>query len=147
MRLPRLAPEVVSETPVPRPAALGDTERRILVVDDNHDAARALALLLKLSGHEVHTAPDGPSGLDAVAEFQPDVVLLDIGMPGMDGYEVARHIRQSPSLRDVCLVALTGWGQEEDVRFAHASGFDHHLLKPVDLNRLMDTLRLVPRRG
>jgi PAS domain S-box-containing protein len=147
VRLPLLASAVARDAPAPAPPALADAPCRVLVVDDNRDAARALALLLRLSGHEVHTAPDGPSGLDAVASFAPDVVLLDIGMPGMDGYEVARLVRQSPSLRDVCLVALTGWGQEDDIRHAREAGFDHHLLKPVDMNRLTDTLRQVPRRG
>jgi PAS domain S-box-containing protein len=108
VRLPLLAPGAAPDTPIPVPTVLPDAARRILVVDDNRDAVRAITLLLKLWGHEVHTAPDGPSGLDAVAAFAPDVVLLDIGMPGMDGYEVARLIRQSPSLRDVWCVRKPG---------------------------------------
>ena len=121
---------------------------RVLVVDDNVDAAESLALLLRLCG------PRGPRGprragrpLEAAAEFRPDVVLLDIGLPGMDGYEVARRLRRTPRPAAAVLVALTGWGQEEDRRRSREAGFDHHLVKPVDpdaLNRVLADLRLGP---
>jgi PAS domain S-box-containing protein len=108
------------------------TRGRILVVDDSVDSAESLALMLKLSGNEVRTAYDGPGALATAATFAPDVVLLDIGMPGMDGYEVARRLRQQPTLRNALLIAQTGWGQEEDRRRSKEAGFDHHFTKPVD---------------
>ncbi len=114
--------------------------RRVLVVDDNSDAAESLALLLQSAGAEVHTANDGPAGLAAVRRFLPHAVLLDLGMPGMDGFEVARRLRAEPGLAGLVLVALTGWGQEEDRKRTRSSGFDHHLTKPVDVDRLMDIL-------
>ncbi len=110
--------------------------RRVLVVDDNRDAAESLAMLLKLLGSEVHVAYDGPGALEALRTYRPSVVLLDIGMPGMDGHEVARRIRRQPELQDVTLIALTGWGQEEDRRRSQEAGFDYHLIKPVDVGAL-----------
>jgi CheY-like chemotaxis protein len=110
--------------------------QRVLVVDDNRDAAESLGLLLRLGGAEVRVVNDGPSALQALPAYRPTVVLLDIGMPKMDGYEVARQIRQQPEWRDVMLIALTGWGQEEDRRRTSQAGFDHHLLKPADMNAL-----------
>jgi CheY-like chemotaxis protein/two-component sensor histidine kinase len=107
-------------------------ERRILVVDDNRDAADSLAMMLRVSGHAVQTAYDGLAGVQAAAAFRPDVVLLDIGMPKMNGYEAARQIRQQVCGKNTFLVAITGWGQEEDKRRAIEAGFDHHLTKPVD---------------
>ena len=106
--------------------------RRVLIVDDNRDAAESLALLLQLSGYDVRTAHDGLSALQTLDDYTPAVVLLDIGMPGMDGYEVARRVREKPGLQDILLVALTGWGQEEDRRRSNQAGFDRHLVKPVD---------------
>jgi PAS domain S-box-containing protein len=106
--------------------------RRILVVDDNVDAAESMALLLGLGGHAVRTAHDGPSGIQAARELAPDVVVLDIGLPGMNGYEVARALREDPRLRAVILIALTGYGTTEDRGRALGAGFDHHLTKPVD---------------
>jgi len=88
----------------------------------------------------VHTANDGPAGLAGARRFLPHAVLLDLGMPGMDGFEVARHLRAEPGLAGLVLVALTGWGQEEDRKRTRGSGFDHHLTKPVDVDRLMDIL-------
>jgi PAS domain S-box-containing protein len=105
---------------------------RLLVVDDNHDAANSLARLLQLQGHEVRVAYDGPAALKAASSSRPDMVFLDIGMPGMDGYEVARRIRQTPGLENIVLAALTGWGQQEDRRRTAEAGFDHHLVKPVE---------------
>jgi PAS domain S-box-containing protein len=130
----------VVETPVQaRPEASGDREQsragpkcRILVADDLRDSADSLAMMLRLAGHDTQTAHDGLEAVQAAATFRPDVVVLDIGMPKMNGYEAARHIRQQPWGKHMVLVALTGWGQEEDKRRAMEAGFDHHLTKPVE---------------
>jgi CheY-like chemotaxis protein len=110
------------------------------VVDDNVDAAESLALALRLTGHDVRVAHDGPAALEAARDTRPDVVLLDLGMPVMDGFEVARQLRREPGLEGVRLVALTGWGQEEDRRRTRAAGFDEHLVKPVDLGTVQAML-------
>ncbi|HVW00675.1 MAG TPA: ATP-binding protein [Planctomycetaceae bacterium] len=114
--------------------------RRILVVDDNRDAATSLALLLKLLGHEVQIAHDGVEGLEKAESFRPDVILLDIGMPRLNGYETARLIREKPWGGAVELIALTGWGQEDDRRKSHEAGFNTHLVKPVDVATLKKLL-------
>ncbi len=105
---------------------------RILVVDDNVDAAESLSMMLRLSGHEVRAAHGGPSAIDQAATFRPDAVLLDIGMPGMNGYETGRRLRELPGLDKAVLIALTGWGQEEDRQRSKEAGFHAHLVKPVD---------------
>jgi CheY-like chemotaxis protein len=119
--------------------------RRILVVDDSRDAADSLGMLLQFLGADVYTTHDGPAALEAIQTYRPSVVLLDIGMPGMDGYEVARRARQQPGGRDVTLIALTGWGQEEDRRRSKEAGIDHHLVKPVDLGALQALFASLPR--
>ncbi len=113
---------------------------RVLVVDDSRDAAESLALLLRAAGHEVSTAYAGPAALEAARAFRPEAVLLDIGLPGMDGYEVARRLRRESGLDRALLVAVTGYGQDEDRRRAHEAGFDHHLVKPADLETLQGIL-------
>jgi two-component system CheB/CheR fusion protein len=113
---------------------------RILVVDDNDDGAHTLAMLLKLWGHDFRLAHDGPSAVKIADSFRPEVVLLDIGLPGMDGYEVARRLREEAGLKDVFLVAVTGYGQDDDRRRSRESGFDHHLVKPVDPEALEQLL-------
>jgi len=136
VRLPRLGDEQLVSITGPEqqpPATLA--ARRILVVDDNQDAAESLSMLLTMLGADVHVVHTGLDGLEAVAVYQPDVVLLDIGLPDIDGYEVARRIRQQHSA-DIRLIALTGWGQEEDRRRTRAAGFDHHLIKPADIRAL-----------
>jgi signal transduction histidine kinase/integral membrane sensor domain MASE1 len=139
VRLP-LAP--AAESAAARPAAApapprAPGGRRVLVVDDNVDGAESLGLLLSLDGHEVRLAHDGPSALDTARQYQPDVVLLDIGLPdAMDGYEVARRLRSELGLRSALLLALTGFGQEEDRRRSREAGFDDHLVKPVEPARL-----------
>ena len=138
VRIPLSTAVVASAAPRPSPAAAGKP-RRILVVDDNADSAESLAVVLRLSGHDVRTAPDGPAALQAARAGPPDVVLLDIGLPGMSGYDVARELRSAHGARPL-LVALTGYGQPEDRVRSQRAGFDLHLVKPVDLARLEGAL-------
>ena len=114
--------------------------RKILVADDNQDAANTLALLLRLAGHDVRTAHCGQAALTLANEFHPEFALLDIGMPDLNGYDVARELRRTDTGKDVRLIALTGWGQDEDKRRARDAGFDHHLTKPIDPHRLEELL-------
>ena len=127
------------------PSALPVSSRRILVVDDNRDAAESLGVLLTLLGIETRTAHDGVAALRALDEFRPSVMLLDLGMPGMDGIELARRTRQHPLGQHVTLIALTGWGQERDRRSSQEAGIDHHLVKPVDLDTLRQLLASLPQ--
>jgi CheY-like chemotaxis protein len=144
VRLP-LAAAAQAPAPAPHPAALPPPgmqqgSRRVLVADDNADAADSLAELLRAMGHRVWTACDGQDALDKLAEADPEVVLLDLGMPRMDGLEAARRIRQRQGGRPLLLAALTGWGQDSDQRRTQAAGFDCHLVKPVNpeaLRRLL----------
>ncbi len=115
---------------------------RVLIVDDNRDAAVSLGMVLRLQGAEVHTVYDGPSALAALERVRPIAVVLDLGMAGMDGYEVARRIRRDPRFGKVALIALSGWGQEDDFRRTRDAGFDHHLVKPPDLGELQSLLAL-----
>jgi CheY-like chemotaxis protein len=115
--------------------------RRIVVIDDNQDAAESLAMLLRLKGHDVQIAYDGPSGLALALDGAPDCVLVDIGLPGMDGYEVAKRLRSRDGNGRTLLIALTGYGQQEDRARSQQAGFDHHLVKPVAQNVLEDVLR------
>ncbi|HMB02176.1 MAG TPA: ATP-binding protein, partial [Isosphaeraceae bacterium] len=142
VRLPALAPPAKSSTDsaATPPARTTARPRRVLVVDDNVDSAQSLGRLLRRWGHAVEMAHDGPSALAAVATGRPEVILLDIGLPGMDGYEIARQIRRDPPEGTISLVALTGYGQDDDRRRARDAGFDHHLIKPVDLDALRDLL-------
>ncbi len=116
---------------------------RVLVVDDNLDAAESMAELLAMHGHEVRMAHDGPAALEAVQQFQADLVLLDIGLPGLTGLEVARRIRQIPALANIMLVAMTGYGQETDHRNSKEAGFDHHLVKPANFDQVNKILATV----
>jgi CheY-like chemotaxis protein len=109
---------------------------RVLVVDDNEDSAESLSVMLKLEGHETKTAHDGPSALELARAFRPQVTLLDIGLPGMNGYEVARKLRKQRGGRKTTLIAVTGYGQEEDRQKSTEAGFDHHLTKPVNYDTL-----------
>jgi CheY-like chemotaxis protein len=128
----------------PQSAIRNPQSRRVLVVDDNRDAADSLAMMLSLAGHETRTAYDGLEAVQAAAGFRPDVVLLDIGMPKMNGYEAARHLRSQSWGKGMALIALTGWGQEDDKRRALEAGFDHHLTKPVEAAALE---KLLARMG
>jgi PAS domain S-box-containing protein len=138
VRLPAVAETdlVERQEPAGTPAGSQGPRCRILVVDDNRDAADSLALMLQLKGHDIRTAEDGAQGVQIAEEYRPDLVLLDIGMPRMNGYEAARHIRQQPWGKTMRLVALTGWGQDEDKRRAAEAGFDQHLTKPVEHARI-----------
>jgi CheY-like chemotaxis protein len=144
-RLPALAPgssarakEAAVERARPVSGAL-----KILVVEDNADSAESMALLLRLNGHEVRIAHDGPSALADARSFEPQVVLCDIGLPGMDGYEVAARLREQQAFKQTPLIALTGYGQEGSRRRAKEAGFDYHLVKPVEpgaLDTVLDSL-------
>jgi CheY-like chemotaxis protein len=120
--------------------------RRVLVVDDNRDAAESIAMLLRLIGAEVRVAYSGTAALELLTSYRPAVVLMDIGMPEMDGYEVARRIRQQSEFRDLTLIALTGWGQEEARRRSRMAGFDYHLIKPADVGALETLLMSLESR-
>jgi two-component system, chemotaxis family, CheB/CheR fusion protein len=146
VRLPIMMVETATVPPpaMTREPALTAKGLRILIVDDNRDAAGMLAMLLQFSGHETHMAHDGVEAVEATTTLQPDVILLDIGLPRMSGYEAARKIREQQEQRGrPLLVALTGWGQDEDRRRSEEAGFDAHLVKPVDeaaLGKLLDDL-------
>ena len=114
--------------------------RRILVVDDNVDGAETIAMLLMLFGHTVETVHTGPAALEAAQTFQPSVMFLDIDLPGMSGYEVAQQLRSDATMNGLVLIALTGWGSEDDRRRAQNIGFDHHLTKPVEIEKLHSLL-------
>jgi two-component system, OmpR family, response regulator len=126
-----LAPERLAESHVQPAAPPG---LRVLVVDDNVDAAHTLAMLVQLAGHDVRIAYDGPPALTLAQAFQPQVVLLDLNLPAMDGYEVARKLRERPETHEAVLAAVSGWGQLEDRRRSKDAGFDRHFVKPVDPN-------------
>jgi signal transduction histidine kinase len=142
VRLPleQAEPAVAAPTREVDPPAKGARGRRILVVDDNEDSAESLAMLLRRHGNDVRTAYDGRAAVAHAEMFRADVVLLDIGLPLLDGYQAARAIRAQPWGRDITLVAVTGWGQDSDRRLSHEAGFDGHLVKPVDLAELMKLL-------
>ena len=141
VRLPVMqgGPESLPAPPPIRQAAAA-TARRVLVVDDNRDSADSLAELLRMAGHETHTAYDGFEAMEAAAKFRPEVILLDLGLPKLNGYAVARRIREQESNDGVTLVALTGWGQEEDRRRSEEAGFDAHMVKPVEYGALLKIL-------
>jgi CheY-like chemotaxis protein len=119
----------------------------VLVIDDNHDAADSLSTLLGLWGHETRVAYDGPSALAMVAAYRPEFVLLDIGLPELDGYEVARHLRAAGDLGPMTLIAVTGYGQIEDRERSLQAGFDHHLVKPIEPRPLRELLAAEPGLG
>jgi CheY-like chemotaxis protein len=133
-RTPEGEPRPLSE-PLPKATPEG-AGRRVLVVEDSRDAAASLRLLLEVLGYQVRVAYTGSAGLAEAAAWRPEVVVCDIGLPEMDGYEVARRLRRAPGLEGVLLVALTGYGRDEDRRRAFEAGFDHHLTKPADPEEL-----------
>lgn len=147
--LPLAEHGAIAESPARR-SAQHRQARRILIADDSRDGADSLALVLRASGHEVHTAYDGPAAIELAKTTQPDVALLDIGMPEMSGYDVARAIRRLRLGRGMRLIALTGWGQPDHRRRSIEAGFDDHLVKPVDLDVLEELLQMAsptPIRG
>jgi len=142
VRLPALAaasaaqaPSLASAVPI---ATVG--KLRVLVVDDNLDAVQTLGRLVRLLGHVAHLAYDGEQAIAAASEWQPQVILMDIGMPKLNGYEAAQRIRATSWGQHMVLIAATGWGQEDDKRRTKEAGFDHHLVKPVDTNLLRELL-------
>ena len=112
-------------------------------MDDNVDTVTTLAMLVQESGHDVRTAFDGSAVLETALDYRPNVVLLDIGLPGLNGFEVARRLRQQPTLKNVVLVAMTGYGQENDRKRSKEAGFDHHLVKPGDFGKVLQILASV----
>lgn len=132
VRLPRAAVGRAEPSQADAPRC-NDAGHRVLIVDDNADAADSMAALLRVDGQDVRTAHDGPAGLEAARRFKPGVVFLDIGLPGMDGFQVARALRATPETKDCLLIAISGYGQAEDHRQSKEAGFDRHLVKPVDL--------------
>jgi PAS domain S-box-containing protein len=132
--------ELLQKPPAVQQPVPSSVPQRILVVDDNVDAAESLAVLLRLEGHEVRLVPDGPGALAAAQAESPNVVILDLGMPGMDGFEVARRLRALPGTKSTLLVAITGWAREEDRRRCYEAGFDGHLPKPVEWDDLRQFL-------
>ena len=144
VRLPML-PVIPAESPNTNPESLAANHRTsILVVEDNPDSAETLATMLGIIGHDVHVAHDGMSGLALFAQINPSLVLLDIGLPGMSGYEVAERLRAIQPNHSLKIVALTGYGSEADRQRAKAAGFDYHLIKPVDFDVLEKILRQQP---
>jgi CheY-like chemotaxis protein len=132
----------VAEAAVKAPGAAAG--RRILIVDDSEDGAESLAMLLRFAGHETHKAHDGFEAIKAAERLRPDVVLLDIGLPGLNGFEACRRIRSEPWGKDLVMVALTGWGQEEDRQQSREAGFNAHMVKPVDHDVLLQFLDALP---
>ncbi len=132
IRLPLRREQARQAQPSTRPGPERALRRRVLIADDNRDAAESLAMLLQMEGHEVTVVHDGREAITAFEKMRPDAALLDIGMPGLNGYEIARSIRRAPQGRDVTLIAVTGWGQENDKAQASEAGFNHHFTKPVE---------------
>ncbi|MGA8707252.1 MAG: response regulator [Steroidobacteraceae bacterium] len=126
---------------MPDEAPTAATPRRLLIADDNSDAAESLAMLLRLEGHDVTVVANGRQALRAVADVQPEFALLDIGMPDMDGYEVARQLRRIQLPSKLTLIAVTGWGREGDKARASQAGFDYHFTKPIEPDELFELLK------
>jgi two-component system CheB/CheR fusion protein len=114
--------------------------RRLLVVDDNHDSAESMRMMFRLAGHEVRTVHEGSEAVEAAAGFGAQVVLLDIGLPDIDGYEVARRLRADPRTREALIIAITGYGREEDLRKSREAGIDEHVVKPVDPDKVLERI-------
>jgi len=141
VRLPLPAAAAASEAEPARPPAAPGHRHRVLVAEDNPDSASSMSTLLQLMGHEVRVVQDGLQAVACAGEFQPHVVLMDIGLPGCDGYEAARQIRGEPWGREMLLIALTGWGQDADRERSRRAGLDHHFVKPVEPVRLEELLQ------
>jgi CheY-like chemotaxis protein len=138
VHLPVLAESPPALAPARVEAAPARAARRLLIVDDLRDSADSLAMLMRIMGHEVYTAYDGEEAMVRAAQIQPEVVVLDLGMPRPNGFDVCRHIREQPWGKEAMLIALTGWGREDDRRRTEEAGFNHHLVKPVDPRALVE---------
>lgn len=147
VRLPVALTEPQPPSPPTKTAEPTGRSLRVLVVDDNVDTAVSLEMLLRDSGYDVRMAHDGPTALEAVLGYRPNVVLLDIGLPGFDGFEVAKRVRQQPVLQNVLLVAMTGYGQESDRLRSKEAGFDHHLVKPVRFEKMQQIFATVAEKA
>ena len=123
-----------------------DNRPRVLVVDDNKDSAQTLAMMLKIMGNDIRTAHDGLEAVEKAQEYLPNVILLDLGMPKLNGYDVCRRIREQSWGSSMVIIALTGWGQAEDRQRTKEAGFDHHLVKPVDVAKLKELLDEAAKR-
>ena len=140
VRLPILNRPVVAEESSSRLASDPQAQRRVLIVDDNLDSAESLAMLLEITGNKTYMAHDGLEALEQIEKYRPEVVLLDIGLPRVDGHEVCRRVREKSWGKDIVVIALTGWGQEDDRRKSEEAGFNGHLVKPVDYDKLLELL-------
>jgi CheY-like chemotaxis protein len=142
---------VIMKAATPLPASevepKSQSERRVLIVDDNLDSADSLAMLLNITGNKTFLAHDGVEALEAVEKYRPEVILLDIGLPKLDGHEVCRRVREQPWGKDIIIIALTGWGQDDDRRKSEEAGFNGHLVKPVDYDRLLELLGQLTNRA
>jgi CheY-like chemotaxis protein len=149
VRLPLLARERIEPEepqPVVPEAESSQNKLHILIADDNEDAAATMAMVLRIDGHDVTTARDGLEALEIAERLRPEAIVLDLGMPRLDGYATARRMRERPWGRGACLIALSGWGQEEDKRRATEAGFDEHLTKPVDPAQVAAVIARCPTR-
>lgn len=143
VHLPILSTPAVAAPPATDIAPAPAAERRILIVDDNTDSAESLSMLLEITGNKTYLAHDGVAAIEAIEQHRPEVVLLDIGLPKLDGHEVCRRVREQPWGKDILMIALTGWGQEDDRRKSEEAGFNGHLVKPVDYDKLRELLQSV----
>ena len=140
VRMPVLNRPAIQGGPGPDMESDLQLQRRILIVDDNRDSADSLAMLMEITGNKTYLAHDGVEAVEAVEKYRPEVMLLDIGLPRLDGYEVCRRVREQPWGKDIIVIALTGWGQEDDRRKSEEAGFNGHLVKPVDYDKLLELL-------
>jgi len=140
VRLPVLKRATVGTQSGPAAESDSQSERCVLIVDDNRDSADSLAMLLKITGNKTYMAHDGVEAVEAIEKYRPEVVLLDIGLPRLDGHEVCRRVREQPWGKDIVVIALTGWGQDDDRRKSEEAGFNGHLVKPVDYDKLLELL-------
>ena len=147
VRLPLAAGQGREEKPRAADIRTKSPPRRVLVVDDNRDAAASLAMTLELVGHDTRTAHDGLEAVELAEAFRPEVMLLDIGLPKLNGYDACRRIREQPWGKDIFIVAVTGWGQQDDRQRSHDAGFDQHMVKPVDFAELEELLAALKPRG
>ena len=140
VHLPIISKPAAASTPVSHVAPESSSQCRILIVDDNRDSADSLAMLFEITGNQTYLAHDGVEALESIEKYRPEVVLLDIGLPKLDGHEVCRRVREQPWGKDIRIIALTGWGQEDDRRKSEEAGFNGHLVKPVDYDKLLALL-------